>query len=229
MFLLLGGYAFRTPSEATISIQKEEKVAIPATKNFFNIFHPYDPVAHRIEPLYSHKMTSLKPIPILYSKGGLTQTVKGIEAARTEMVERGKSLFTGLVSSAGSMLTKISGTQQFVVVDDSIHMESLSNNREGNLSEFKGNLGGKESLVDKKISSLNTKTSPERKGTSTGTSKPSSRIDPNGAQQSVILKLKSINTHGRLDFVLQESLLENPYLSSLGVHVYFFNVDVLLE
>jgi len=34
--------------------------------------------------------------------------------------------------------------------------------------------------------------------------------------------MKPLNVNGRLDFVLLEYILENPYLSSLGVHMNYW-------
>jgi hypothetical protein len=225
MFLLLGGFSIRPPSDTGGKVHHNKtNVARPLVKALYNIFHPYDPVAHRLEPLFSHRMATLKPIPIHYSKGGITQTVKGIEAARSEMVERGRSLLSGLVISAGSMLTKISGSQtnsemELTTID---RLSSVSNvSMEGNI----GNVGAKS--PERRRSSLGNPKSPERKSTTNPASKkPSSRSEPSAAQQSIILKMKALNDHGRLDFALQESLLENPYLSSLGSHMsYWTDLD----
>ena len=35
--------------------------------------------------------------------------------------------------------------------------------------------------------------------------------------------LSRLNPYGRIDYVLQEGVLENPYLSSLGVHMAYWN------
>jgi hypothetical protein len=160
-------------------------------------------------------MTTLRPVPIHYSKGGITQTVKGIEAARTEMVERGRTLLSGLVTSAGSMLTKISGSQ----ANSETELNAIEKAVEGST----GNLTAKS--PDRRRSSITSNPkSPERKQTNPANRrKPSSRYEPTASQQSVILKMKALNDHGRLDFALQESLLENPYLSSLGSHMNYWS------
>lgn len=46
-------------------------VSSPKVGQFFNIFHPTDPIAYRIEPLISTAMATLKPQPIPYTKKGL--------------------------------------------------------------------------------------------------------------------------------------------------------------
>ena len=43
----------------------------PKCGQLFNIFHPTDPIAYRIEPLISPAMSSLKPQPLPYTKKGI--------------------------------------------------------------------------------------------------------------------------------------------------------------
>lgn len=70
IFLLLGGKTIKPPlQEGEEDDPNQSRLAVNA---LYNIFHPYDPVAHRIEPLFSLKLSSLKPMPIHYTKGGIT-------------------------------------------------------------------------------------------------------------------------------------------------------------
>lgn len=46
-----------------------EDFALPNCDSFFNIFHPYDPVAYRIESLINPKLASVKPMLIPHHKG----------------------------------------------------------------------------------------------------------------------------------------------------------------
>ena len=46
-------------------------VSSPKCQQLFNIFHPADPIAYRIEPLISPAMSSLKPQPLPYTKKGI--------------------------------------------------------------------------------------------------------------------------------------------------------------
>ena len=49
-------------------------VSSPKCEHLFNIFHPSDPIAYRIEPLISPAMSSLKPQPLPYIKKGIFGT-----------------------------------------------------------------------------------------------------------------------------------------------------------
>ena len=42
---------------------------LPTCPGFFNIFHPFDPVAYRIEPLVNTQLMALKPVLIPHHKG----------------------------------------------------------------------------------------------------------------------------------------------------------------
>lgn len=81
MFVLLEGAVIRPRVDGNIALPEtppNRKIQRPKCNAFYNIFHPYDPVAHRIEPLILNNLKNLKPYPIPYTKGGLTQT--GISA-----------------------------------------------------------------------------------------------------------------------------------------------------
>lgn len=49
----------------------------PKCRELFNIFHPSDPIAYRLEPLITPAMSSLKPQPLPYTKKGIFGTANG--------------------------------------------------------------------------------------------------------------------------------------------------------
>ena len=63
------------PANNGASAQDAEILSItfssPKCEQLFNIFHPADPIAYRIEPLISPAMSSLKPQPLPYTKKGI--------------------------------------------------------------------------------------------------------------------------------------------------------------
>lgn len=42
---------------------------LPTTEHFFNIFHPYDPVAYRIEALVNSELQTMRPVLVPHHKG----------------------------------------------------------------------------------------------------------------------------------------------------------------
>lgn len=44
--------------------------AFPTCSSFYNMFHPHDPVAYRIEPLLDPALSSKTPVVVIHHKGG---------------------------------------------------------------------------------------------------------------------------------------------------------------
>ena len=79
-------------------------VSSPKCGQIFNIFHPTDPIAYRIEPLISPAMSSLKPQPLPYTKRGIFgapgQGLTGIGARVGQSVSGfWSNITTGVASS----------------------------------------------------------------------------------------------------------------------------------
>jgi hypothetical protein len=66
---------------------------MPCCRQMFNIFHPFDPVAYRIEPLVCEDYISKRPVIVPYHRGGKRIHV-GVQeftediAARSQAVAR---------------------------------------------------------------------------------------------------------------------------------------------
>ncbi|OUM66865.1 hypothetical protein PIROE2DRAFT_59123 [Piromyces sp. E2] len=87
------------------------EVLVPVVKKWFNIFHPSDPVAHRIEPLIVKKKEyeknegeSYKPNPIPYSKGGLTGTVREFQGIQKDFTIRSMKLFGNVYNAVQAFI-----------------------------------------------------------------------------------------------------------------------------
>lgn len=46
-----------------------DNFSLPTCPGFFNIFHPYDPIAYRMESLINVELGKLKPVLIPHHKG----------------------------------------------------------------------------------------------------------------------------------------------------------------
>ncbi|XP_048002903.1 uncharacterized protein LOC125239381 [Leguminivora glycinivorella] len=80
---------------------------LPTCRNFFNIFHPYDPIAYRIEPLVNPALQDVKPSLIPHHKGRkrmhleLKDTMARVGAdLKQKLVESIKSTWSSMWSSA---------------------------------------------------------------------------------------------------------------------------------
>ena len=100
----------KKPREALDATASGLDCSIPACARVFNIFHPTDPIAYRLEPLISSKMAALKPQPLPYTKRGIFgapmgQGLTGIGAKVSQSVS---SMWSNVASS---LITRSLGVQ----------------------------------------------------------------------------------------------------------------------
>lgn len=92
----------------------------PKCSEFFNIFHPTDPIAYRIEPLISPAMSSLKAQPLPYTKRGLFAApgMANLTARVSQQVISGwYNLTSGVASSLINRSLGITGEEQALPSD----------------------------------------------------------------------------------------------------------------
>lgn len=173
---------------------------------------------------------------------------QSVGQAGNDAFERGRSLFAGLYSTAGNLLSfykPVTEPAPEMELDQIQHQSrrgshgSLKSNGRHSITQIGRNVSVTErppnSPEKNQLSERNSVTSekyPEGVAQKEGKDRfekvrPVLRSDPSKSQQAAMERLKALNPLGRLDFVLQESVLENPYLSSLGVHMsYWIDQDV---
>lgn len=149
------------------SAEDEPESVVFACNSFFNIYHPHDPIAYRMEPLVDEELTLMpSPCIIPYQKPGLTRLKMDID----ERIGRAKEDFGSAIRSLASL------TARFTTSSSTEHLSLPSPSTESKLGAY-----------------LN------------------------------------FNRHGRLDYVLQDSLMESAYLSSLTAHfTYWSDMDVAM-
>ncbi|KAI8140561.1 DDHD domain-containing protein [Fennellomyces sp. T-0311] len=182
----------------------------PATENLYNIFHKSDPVAYRLEPLIARQYSAkLKPVPIAYIKGGLKS-----------VIDAGFSVGSGIANRAGAMF-------------ESVRMGITT-------SLFMRGLGLSKQMEEELQSSDPEQSSRSPPAQDDQSLRSRSRSDPALAEKyrkrspsmsagelSGAEKLQMLNKNGRVDFCLQEGILENPYLSAFSAHMtYWQDLDV---
>ena len=80
-------------------------VSSPKCAQVFNIFHPTDPVAYRIEPLISPAMKALKPQPLPYIKKGIFGApVAGLSGIGVRVGQSVSGLWSNLTTGVASTL-----------------------------------------------------------------------------------------------------------------------------
>eukprot|EP00250_Pteridium_aquilinum_P016381 c23078_g1_i1 orf=201-2801(-) len=78
---------------------------MPACKQLFNVFHPFDPVAYRIEPLVCKEYLDNQPLFVPYHKGGRRLHI-GMQEFGKEMSARSRALVHSL-TVAGDRVAKV--------------------------------------------------------------------------------------------------------------------------
>jgi hypothetical protein len=176
LFLLLQGNKLSFDSDD--KQKQDENVTRPSVNRMYNIFHPNDPVAYRIEPLVDPRYSRMPSYPIDYTKGGITQTLVGISSLKDNIVEKTQNILTGFASSTADM----------------VFQATIS-------TWFHGQVSNKDIDLQRNISSAEV-------------------CDQSFPGE---ISTSSFDPSFRLDFVLYEGIIENPYLSALSVHMAYWN------
>ncbi|XP_044510209.1 phospholipase SGR2 isoform X3 [Mangifera indica] len=84
----------------------EENISeeMPACRQMFNIFHPYDPVAYRVEPLVCKEFFPLRPVIIPYHRGGKRLHI-GIQEFTEDLATRSQAIVDQFNSVRAKVLT----------------------------------------------------------------------------------------------------------------------------
>ncbi|XP_063223047.1 phospholipase DDHD2-like [Bacillus rossius redtenbacheri] len=95
-------FAFGSPIALFVTVRGNENLgeefALPTCPAFFNIFHPFDPVACRVEALVNPELASLEPVLVPHHQGRMRLHLELKEAVRSA----GLGLKSRLVDSAQS-------------------------------------------------------------------------------------------------------------------------------
>ena len=78
-------------------------VSSPKCGQIYNIFHPTDPIAYRIEPLISPAMSSLKPQPLPYTKRGIF-TAPGLTGIGARVGQSVSGFWSNITTGVASSL-----------------------------------------------------------------------------------------------------------------------------
>ncbi|KAJ3053402.1 hypothetical protein HK097_004378 [Rhizophlyctis rosea] len=198
LFMLLKGDKMRArllemAKEEGEMVVDEDGLLRPEVNAIYNIFHPHDPVAYRIEPIIKKEHAELKPVQIPYTKGGLKGTVLGITDLGNDLVDRSRWVFESVwartadvVSSAGKVASIVSAFRAPVAT-----AAAGAENKPATDSE------APPVTTEDSIPGTSQKLSNDK-------------------------ELTRLNPRGRIDYALQEGVLENPYLSALGVHMAYW-------
>ncbi|KAJ3187532.1 hypothetical protein HDU85_006827 [Gaertneriomyces sp. JEL0708] len=227
LFLLLKGDKLIPRSPGMMLFEEDaQSVSSPAVNAIYNIFHPHDPVAYRIEPIIKRAFASHKPVPIPYTKGGLKGTIVGIQDLGNDIADKGRSMLVAArmgfaATTATVSLGVSSGLGKVVGIVSSINAFKTS---------VKVGEQADSPIGDEVTASMSQAESLSAPGTSKDGIE--GKEDVSMEMQDMHRPLPELsddeapielfNPRGRIDYVLQEGVLENPYISALGVHMNYW-------
>ncbi|CAG8634174.1 9979_t:CDS:2, partial [Paraglomus occultum] len=175
----------------------------PAVENIYNIFHRADPIAYKLEPLISRRYSAtLKPALIPYHKGGLKAVHIGLQEFGSGIASKATTMYETVktVMFARNLLNRVhadSGNRK-VATDNDRDGGTATSTQSPPTASATGNLQSQSSLNEHE------------------------NDDPIGAA-----KLKCINSTGRVDYCLQEGILDVSYINAITVHLsYWSDSDV---
>lgn len=182
-------------------------------------------MAYRLEPLIARQHSAkLKPVPITYIKGGLKS-----------VIDAGFSVGSGIANRAGAMYEsfKMGLTANLFMrglglskqlEEDINQATAASAAASAAAAAYPDNneLNGQPSSPES--DDQNTLRSRSRSDPSL-TDKYRKRAASSASEKSGAEKLRMLNQTGRVDFCLQEGILENPYLSAFSAHMQYWQVS----
>ncbi|KAG1150853.1 hypothetical protein G6F37_001601 [Rhizopus arrhizus] len=216
----------KSPSSTSINF------CYPAVDNLYNIFHKSDPVAYRLEPLIArHYTAKLKPEPIPYMKGGLKSVIEasfnvgsGIANRAGAMYESIKMGLTTNLFMRGLGLTKQQIYEDTHPKPDDALDKQDEDHQKLPISRTRSNSDPAHAF---RHSSSNNSDFQKPSDMKAGIRKSPPVPLPTANYAGGAKKLKMLNVTGRVDYCIQEGLLENPYLSAFSAHMqYWQDLDV---
>ncbi|KAF8464392.1 DDHD domain-containing protein [Kalaharituber pfeilii] len=223
------------------------QVSSPACRQIYNIFHPTDPIAYRIEPLVSRAMADLKPQPLPYTKRGIwagtTQLAGGITGLGQTVTKSVSGLWSSLSSGiASSILNRSLG---FTDAKGEVGERAFEKMREQRNANAKGansklsnpptTAGSEEddtrqsvpTLLDGEIETLYEGFQRRRDDLNPGELDEDGMDEKAGRLKLEEAKVRALNATGRIDFAIQEGVFDLSLISSLASHLgYWSDEDV---
>lgn len=188
---------------------------LPTCRAFYNIFHPFDPIAYRFEPLINKEFAKIKPVLIPHHKGRKRFHLE----LRDSIARVGTDLKQKFMTSVKATLNSIYGfarshrasTIDEQTVDDNAQNKPETEETEKKLPNSVSNMSLFTELVTPSI--------------------PETSIDNEENSEILRLNFGRLNSGRRIDHVLQERPIElmNEYVFAIATHgCYWLSEDTSL-
>lgn len=196
-------------------------VSSPKCEQLYNIFHPADPIAYRIEPLISRAMSSLKPQPLPYTKKGIFGVqAQGFTNIGARVGQSVSGLWSNITSGvASSLLNRSLGltgegqlTSSQSINAPQIQQKPKTSTLAGNSqSEQEQNPEYPPTLIDSELETLYAGFEKRRKSHQSDENrdqgKSAQRMEADERSKRLRReesKVRALNSNGRVDFSVQE-------------------------
>ncbi|XP_017132370.1 nascent polypeptide-associated complex subunit alpha, muscle-specific form isoform X2 [Drosophila elegans] len=213
-------FALGSPIGMFVTIRGIDKLGLdfhlPTCPGFYNIFHPFDPVAYRIEALVNPDMNGIRPVLIPHHKGRkrmhleLKETMSRVGA---DIKQRFMDTFKTTLDSVNFLATVTKVKKE---AEESLEKETSQTSSQALQKQM-------EDQDELSVASSSSKLRNRTDSNSTTASEPEFiELD---------FPLGKLNDSKRVDYVLQEAPLEfiNEYIFALSSHVcYWGSEDTIL-
>ncbi|KAL8805068.1 MAG: hypothetical protein Q9182_002158 [Xanthomendoza sp. 2 TL-2023] len=214
------GVASMDPPTASDSDLLTITVSSPKCQQLFNIFHPADAIAYRLEPLISPAMSSLKPQPLPYTKKGIFAPGQGFTGIGARVGQSVSGFWSNITSGVASSLLNRSlgiGGDGQVPASQSISTPTAPSIAPSTRAGIHARGDGTESeehpptLIDSEIETLYAGFQKRRKSEQSDEARDlGERPEWRDAEaranklQREEAKVRALNSNGRVDFSIQE-------------------------
>ncbi|KAJ5788098.1 hypothetical protein N7457_003088 [Penicillium paradoxum] len=187
-------------------------ISTPKCRDFYNIFHPSDPVSYRVEPLVSLAMGSLKPQPLPSVKKSLwTTSGQSLSILGSRMGQSVGSLWTNFTSGVASSLLNrslgLNGDDASSVARDSGKHRDQSTHRRtqsGCVHHESESNDHHQTLIESDLETLYDGFQKSRSADHDESLGPNADIDQDRKLKFEDAKVRSLNANGRVDYSIQE-------------------------
>ncbi|KAL8780214.1 MAG: hypothetical protein Q9194_001045 [Teloschistes cf. exilis] len=220
------------PSSASDSELLSITVSSPKCQQLFNIFHPADAIAYRIEPLISPAMSALKPQPLPYTKKGMFAPGQGFTGIGARVGQSVSGLWSNITSGVASSLLNrslgISGDGQGAPspgIPTPVAAAIAPSARAGTnaMDTDQSSEEHPPTLIDSEIETLYAGFQKRRKSQQSDDGRDlGERPEWQDAEarakklQGEEAKVRALNSNGRVDFSIQESVFDINNISLIG-------------
>ena len=228
-------FALGSPLAAFITIRGLDLAPdfrLPTCPAFFNIFHPYDPIAYRLEPLINREFAKIKPVLVPHHKGRKRfhlELKDSLQRVGTDLKQKFMSGIRGALDSLYGFAkahveeptAEIQQQQQHVQLQTHTSMNNIEIKRE------------QPEIVNQQPQQLQEPSLPSSTSITNSLSELAIKPDMTETELNRILSLDfgQLNRGRRLDYVLQERPFEivNEYVFAITSHGYYwFSEDTAL-